>query len=91
VTINIANPVGLSGNVNLGFSGVPAGIKATFSASSTLTSSKLTFTAIANAVPGNYAVTVLGTAVGAASSTVVTLTVPSSGNKLSAAVDSPNR
>jgi len=91
VTISIANPVGLSSNVTLGVSGVPAGIKATFSASSTITSSKLTFSAITSAVPGTYAVTVLGTASGAASSTMISLTVPPSGNVLSATLVSPAR
>jgi len=91
MALNIANPVGLSGKVSLTLSGLPTGVTAAFSAPSTSTSSTLTFTSGSSAVPGNYAVTVVGTALDAVSSALVSITVPNPGLALSAAVSYPAR
>ena len=74
--ISVANPVGLVNKVSLGVSGVPAGVTAYFSSSSTITISTLSFRASTTAVPGAYNVTVTGTSGIATNSTTFELTIP---------------
>ena len=84
-TVTITRVGGLTANVDLVASGLPANVSASFDpASASGTSSTLTFAAAGNATPGSYTVTVSGTATGAsAQSTTVALTItaaPGGGN-----------
>jgi subtilase family serine protease len=88
-TISVVTPVGLAAKVALTVSGLPSGVTAVLSAPSTSTTSALTFTPSASAVPGTYPVTVSGTSATASSSTVLTVTVPVPSFSLSASVSNP--
>ena len=91
-TINVVNPVGLSNsNVSLAISGLPAGVSASFKASSasavapsTLTFSATSSTAVA---AGTYIATVTGTSGTAKGSATIALTISDGSFTLSA---SPN-
>jgi len=88
-TINISNPVGISGSVALVLSGVPSGITAVLGSPSATSSSTLTFTPTASMVPGTYTVTVTGTSFNLTASTTVTLVVPTPSFGLSSSVSNP--
>jgi hypothetical protein len=74
-TIGVNGQTGFSGSVNLAASGIPSGVTAAFSTTSTSTNSTLTFTAGPAAVPGNYQVKVTGTSGTASSTASITLTI----------------
>jgi sugar lactone lactonase YvrE len=59
--LSVEDFYGFDGNVNLSASGLPAGVTATFSPSSTATTSTVTLAAGTSAVPGSYTVTLTGT------------------------------
>lgn len=72
----VVNPLnGFNGAVTLSASGVPSNVTAGFNPNPTTTSSTLTFTVGASAVPGTYTVTVSGTSGSLTNSTNVSLTV----------------
>jgi subtilase family serine protease len=75
-TITVGSPIGLADKVALTVSGLPSGVTAVLGSPSTSTTSSLTFTPSAAAIPGTYAVTVSGTSAKATASTVLTVTIP---------------
>jgi PKD repeat protein len=78
-TITITPQNGFTGSVALSASGLPTGVTASFSPSSTTGSSTLTFTASSTATTGTKAVTITGTSGSLSHSTTLNLTVnPSS-------------
>jgi uncharacterized membrane protein len=75
-TIAVAKQNGFASDVDLLTSGVPAGVTATFSWTSTTTTSLLTFKAASTASPGTYAVTVTGKSGALVRTTALVLTIP---------------
>jgi hypothetical protein len=74
--LTITRSGGFTGSVALSASGLPAGVTAAFNpASTTGTTSTLTFTAAATAAPGSSTVTVTGSGGGLTRATAITLTV----------------
>ncbi len=73
ITINRQN--GFAGSVALAASGLPAGVTASFSPATATTSSTLTFTAGATAVPGTSTVTITGTSGSLRGTATIGLTV----------------
>jgi len=84
-TITIVKPLNLANAVALTIAGVPHGITAAFSPSSTSSTSILTFTPSASAVPGVYSVKVTGTSAGIAASATILLNIPAPNFALTAA------
>jgi subtilase family serine protease len=74
-SIAILSANGFSGAVNLAIAGLPSGVTAGFSPSSTATASTLTFTASASAASGPATVTVTGTSGNLKATAAITLTV----------------
>jgi hypothetical protein len=74
-TITITPQNGFTGSVALSASGLPTGVTASFSPSSTTGSSTLTFTASSTATTGTKAVTITGTSGSLTHTTTVNLTV----------------
>ena len=74
-TISVADVNGFSGSVALTATGMPTGVTASFSPTTTTSSSKLTFTASSTATAGTYTVTVTGTSGTLKAATTVSLTV----------------
>jgi hypothetical protein len=77
-TVTISAASNLSGNVNLAIAGLPTGVTAAFSPSSTKTTSTATFTVGSTAGAGTYPLSITGTS-GTASRTAalsLTVTVP---------------
>jgi subtilase family serine protease len=75
-TISV-NPLrGFNSSVTLSASGLPSGVTAAFSPSSTTTSSVLTLTAGSTATLGTFTVSVTGMCAGLSHTTTVSLTVP---------------
>lgn len=71
---------GFSGSVALSASGLPSGVSASFSPSSTTGSSTLTLSASSGAATGNFTITVTGTSGSLTHSTTVGLTVNAGGS-----------
>jgi uncharacterized membrane protein len=88
ITIDVTNPTGLSGPVNLSLSGVPSGMTGSLSATSTSSGVTLILTSSASAVPGTYPVTVSGVSGTASGSTTITVTVPGPSFGLSSSASS---
>ena len=74
-TITITPQNGFTGSVALSASGLPTGVTASFSPSSTTGSSTLTFTASSTATTGTKSVTITGTSGSLTHTTTVSLTV----------------
>ena len=75
-TIVIAPQPGFTASVNLAVtSALPSGLSASFASSSATHSGTLTLTASADAAPGNYSLTIAGTASGHTVTTVLPVTV----------------
>jgi len=75
-TITVTGVNGFSGVVNLSATGLPSGVTAAFSPTSTNTTSTLTLTPGSSTAPGTYSVVVTGTSGNLSSSTTITVTVP---------------
>ena len=77
-TITVTAENGFSGSVTLGVSGLPSGVTAAFSPSSTTGKSSLTFNASSTAATGTATVTVTGSsgALGNTTTIVLTITAP---------------
>jgi subtilase family serine protease len=74
-SVSVAPSSGFSSSVALSASGLPAGVTASFSPTSTTTSSTLTIATTAAAAAGSYTVTITGTSGSLTHSTTVTLVV----------------
>ena len=74
-TISVAGQNGFSGSVSLVASGLPSGVTAVFSPSSTTGNSSLTFTASSTAATGTFSVTVTGVSGALSSTTSISLSV----------------
>jgi subtilase family serine protease len=74
-TVSVAGQNGFSGSVSLIASGLPSGVTAAFSPSSTTGNSSLTFTASSTAATGTFNVTVTGVSGALSSTTSISLTV----------------
>ncbi len=74
-TITVTPQSGFNGSVGLSASGLPSGVTASFSPSSTANTSTLTLTAASTAAPGTVTVTVSGVSGGLSHITTVSLTV----------------
>ena len=79
-TISVTDIGGFTGAVSFAATGLPSGVTASFSPTSSATSSVLTLTASSTATTGAFTVTVTGTSGSTTASTTLTLTVGSSGN-----------
>jgi Cellulose binding domain len=77
-TITVTGANGFSGSVNLSASGLPSGVTASFSPSSTTATSTLKLTASSTAAPGTYTVTITGTSGSLSATTTIALTVSTS-------------
>jgi subtilase family serine protease len=75
ITISVAGASGFSGTVGLGVSGLPSGVTAAFSPSSTTGKSSLTLNAGSTATAGMATVTVTGVSGTLTSTTTIVLTV----------------
>ena len=78
-TITVSPQNGFTGSVSLTTSGVPSGVTAVFSPTSTASTSTLTLTAGGTAATGTATVTVAGTSGSLSHSTTVSLTVTAAG------------
>ncbi len=78
-TILVNSLGGFSGSVNLAVSGLPNGVTAAFSTNPAAGSSVLTITAATSATPGNYPLTITGTAGNLTSIASLALTIDSPG------------
>src|SRR5207245_11130219 len=74
-TVTVAPQNGFNGNVSLSASGLPSGVTASFTPSSTASTSTLTLTASSTAATGTASVTITGASAGLTNTTTVTLTV----------------
>jgi len=74
-TITVTPQNGFNGSVSLSASGLPAGVTASFSPSSTTSASTLTLTASSTATTGLATVTIAGTSSNLSSTTTISLTV----------------
>jgi streptogramin lyase len=73
--ITVNDQGGFTGSVSLAVSGLPSGVSASFSPSSTTGSSTLYLTAASSAIPGTVYVTITGTSGAATASTTFALTI----------------
>jgi hypothetical protein len=72
-----ANPLnGFNGSISVSFSGVPAGVSASFSPANQAWAITLNLAVGASAAPGTYPVTITGTSGSLSQTTTVTLTIP---------------
>ncbi len=74
-SISVAGQNGFNGIVALGVSGLPSGVTAAFSPSSTTSKSSLTFNASSTATAGTATVTVTGSSGALSSTTTIVLTI----------------
>ncbi len=79
-TITVTATGGFTGSVSFAASGLPSGVTASFSPTSSTTSSVLTLTATSTAAAGAYTVTITGTSGSTTASTTIALSVSSSGS-----------
>ncbi len=86
-TIAVTEIGGFTGSVAFTASGLPSGVTASFSPTSSTSSSVLTLTASSTAAAGAYTVTVTGTSGSTTASTTFTLDVTSSGGSSACTVD----
>jgi len=86
-TITVADTGGFTGSVAFTVSGLPSGVTAAFSPTSSTSSSVLTLTASSTATTGAFTVTVTGTSGSTTASTTFTLSVASSGGGSACEVD----
>jgi hypothetical protein len=86
-TITLADTGGFTGSVAFTVSGLPSGVTAAFSPTSSTTSSVLTLTASSTATTGAFTVTVTGTSGSTTASTTFTLDVTSSAGSSACTVD----
>ncbi len=77
-TITVTDVSPFSGSVSFAASGMPSGVTASFSPTSSATSSVLTLSVGSSVAAGNYPITITGTSGSLTASTSVTLTVTSS-------------
>lgn len=78
-TITVTDTGGFTGTVSFTASGLPSGVTASFSPTSSTSSSVLTLTASSSATAGGFTVTVTGTSGSTTATTTIALTVGSSG------------
>jgi len=78
-TITVTDVSPFTGSVAFTASGMPTGVTAAFSPTSSTTSSVLTLTVGSSTVPGTYTITVTGTSGTLTATTTITLTVASTG------------
>jgi hypothetical protein len=74
-TISVAGSNGFSGSVSFAVSGLPTGLTAAFSPSSTTAKTSLTFSASSTVTPGTYTAMVNGTSGALTSATTIGLTI----------------
>ena len=74
--ISVVPANGFTGTVSFVAVGMPAGITASFSPTSSTSASTVSLTAGATAVPGSYTITITGTSVSLTASTTITVEVP---------------
>ncbi len=74
-TITVTPENSFSGSVILGVSGLPSGVKGTFSPTTTRNTSTVTFTVSSSAASGTYPLTITGAAGSLKSTTTIALTV----------------
>jgi subtilase family serine protease len=74
-TVTVTPVNGFSGNVNLSATGLPAGVTASFTPTTTSRTSTLKLTASSSASTGTFTVTILGTSGSLSHTTTVSLTV----------------
>jgi hypothetical protein len=86
-TITVADTGGFTGSVAFTVSGLPSGVTASFSPTSSATSSVLTLTASSSATTGAFTITVTGTSGSTTATTSFTLSVASSGGGSACTVD----
>ena len=86
VTLTVKDEGGFNGNVALTASGLPSGVTASFSPSTTSSKSTLTFTPSASAASGSHTVTVTATSGTAKSTTTVVLAVAAPSFSLSSSL-----
>jgi subtilase family serine protease len=79
--IKVTDQNGFTGTVSFSATGVPSGVTATFSPTSSTTSSRLSLVVGASATPGTYPITVKGTSGSLSATTTVTLTISGSGGQ----------
>lgn len=78
ISVGVTSMYGFNGAVRVSASGLPAGVTASFSPTSTTSQSTITFAAASSASPGEYNITVSGTYGTTTSTIVVPLTIGSS-------------
>jgi subtilase family serine protease len=88
-TISVSDLNGFSGSVALSASGLPSGVTASFSPSSTTSSSTLTLTASSSAAAGTYTVTITGTSGSLTNTTTLSVTVSTAATPSFSLSDSP--
>jgi glucuronoarabinoxylan endo-1,4-beta-xylanase len=86
-TISVTDIGGFTGSVSFVASGMPSGVTAAFSPTSSTSSSVLTLTASSTATTGAFTITVTGTSGSTTASTTFTLAVGSSGGGSACEVD----
>jgi hypothetical protein len=86
-TITVTDIGGFTGSVSFTAAGMPSGVTAAFSPTSSTSSSVLTLTASSTATTGAFTVTVTGTSGSTTASTTFTLSVGTSGGGSSCEVD----
>jgi subtilase family serine protease len=91
VTITVNGQGGFSGSVSLAASGLPSGVTASFSPTSTTGTSTLTLTASGSATTGTALVTITGTSGSVVATTTLALTVNAASTPASASVTPPAR
>ncbi|HEY1256187.1 MAG TPA: cellulase family glycosylhydrolase [Terracidiphilus sp.] len=78
-TITVADSNGFTGNVMFAAAGLPTGVTASFSPTSSTSSTAMTLTASTTATPGTATVTITGTSGSLSATTSITVTVTPSG------------
>ncbi len=86
-TITVTDTGGFTGSVAFTATGLPSGVTASFSPTSSTSSSVLTLTASSTTAAGAYTVTITGTSGSTTATATVTLTVTSSGGGSACTVD----
>ncbi|MGA2085453.1 MAG: cellulose binding domain-containing protein [Terracidiphilus sp.] len=86
-TITVTDIGGFTGSVTFTASGMPSGVTAAFSPTSSTSSSVLTLTASSTATTGAFTITVTGTSGSTTAKTSFTLSVTSSGSGVACEVD----